>query len=140
MKLTNKALFTFMAAIALFTAFAFVFDQAVAAHEGDAECGPVCRQQVAQLRAATAKYHDVQQALADGYAPLGGCVALPGVGTMGIHYVNIPKVDANLSITDPEVLIYLPDEDGELRLVAAEYMIPTVLSPQAPEMYGQHFH
>ncbi|HKX84403.1 MAG TPA: hypothetical protein VJL58_09295 [Pyrinomonadaceae bacterium] len=141
MKFTNKALFTFMAAIAFVAAFVFVFDRSAAAQDGeDAECGQECRVQLAQVRAATAKYHNVQEAIADGYAPLSPCVALPTGPAMGIHYVNIPKIDANLNVAEPEVLVYLPDAEGDLTLVAAEYMIPTVFSPEAPELMGQHFH
>ena len=128
-----------MAAIALLTAFVFVFDRNVAANE-EGECGQECRAQLARLRAATARYHDVQVAIADGYAPLSPCVALPSGPAMGIHYVNIPKVDATLNVVEPEVLIYLPDEEGDLKLVAVEFMIPTVFSPSAPQLMGQQFH
>src|ERR671911_2028034 len=43
-----------------------------------------------QLRQATVKYHDVNNAVADGYvAPNGGCVEPPlAGGAMGYHYVN----------------------------------------------------
>lgn len=128
-----------MAIVALFAAFVFVFDRVAAAHE-DGECGQECRQQLAQVRAATAKYHNVQEAIEDGYAPLSPCVALPSGPAMGIHYVNIPKVDANIKVDEPEVLVYLPDAEGDLTLVAVEYMIPTVLSPSAPHLMGQQFH
>lgn len=42
------------------------------------------------VRAATAKYSDVEAALAAGYMPdpHGECVAIPGVGGMGIHYLR----------------------------------------------------
>jgi hypothetical protein len=139
MKLINKSVFKFMAIVGLFAAFVFVFDGVATAHDG-ADCGQECRAQLAQVRAATAKYHDVQTAIADGYAPLSPCVALPSGPAMGIHYVNIPKVDATLDVADPEVLIYLPDAEGDLTLVAVEYMIPTAYSPNAPQLMGQHFH
>ena len=139
MKLINKAVFMSMAIVASFAAFVFVFDRAAAAHDGG-ECGQECRQQLAQVRAATAKYHDVQEAIEDGYAPLSPCVALPSGPAMGIHYVNIPKVDANIDLVEPEVLVYLPDAEGDLTLVAVEYMIPTAYSPSAPQLMGQGFH
>ena len=102
MKLINKAVFTSVAVVALFAAFVFVFDRVAAAHDG-AECGQECRQQLAQVRAATAKYHNVQEAIEDGYAPLSPCVALPSGPAMGIHYVNIPKIDATINVVEPEV-------------------------------------
>ena len=139
MKLINNVVFKSMAIVALFAALVFVFDRVAAAHDGG-ECGQECRQQLAQVRAATAKYHNVQAAIEDGYAPLSPCVALPSGPAMGIHYVNIPKVDASINVVEPEVLVYLPDAEGDLTLVAVEYMIPTVFSPSAPQLMGQHFH
>ncbi len=50
-------------------------------------CDGKCRRELAQVRRATAKYHRVEVALADGYAPDLNCVALPnGSAAMGIHY------------------------------------------------------
>ena len=140
MKLISKALFSFMAAAAIAVAFGSYVGSEVSAHDGDETCGTECRKQLAQVRAATAKYHDVNEALLDGYVPVGGCVALPTGPAMGIHYVNIQGVDGEIDVASPEILVYAPEEDGELRLVAVEYMIPKVLTPGVPELYGRHFH
>ena len=140
MTLIKKAIFSFTAAAALFAAFGFIIDRTASAHDGDEACGQECRKQLAEVRAATAKYHDVEEAVIDGYVPVSGCVALPTGPAMGIHYANIQKVDGEISVTEPEVLVYLPETDGSLRLVAVEYMIPKVLSPALPELYGRHFH
>ena len=141
MRLSSRSAFSFFAAVVFFAAIGFVFDTVVSAHDEPGECGKECKQQLAELRSATAKYHDVEVALADGYAPLGGCVALPNGPAMGIHYVNMPKVlDGTLNITEPEVLVYLPESDGSLRLVATEYMIPQAMTTELPELFGQSFH
>jgi len=140
MKLISKALFSFMATAAIAVAFGSYFDNNVSAHDGDESCGTECRKQLAQVRAATAKYHDVEEALIDGYVPVSGCVALPTGPAMGIHYANIQKVDGEIDVNDPEILVFVPDTDGSLRLVAVEYMIPKVLAPELPELYGRHFH
>ena len=140
MKHISKALFSFMAAAAIAVGFVSYFDRSVSAHDGDETCGTECRKQLAQVRAATAKYHDVEEALIDGYVPVSGCVALPTGPAMGIHYANIQKVDGEIDVNDPEILVYAPDTDGELRLVAVEYMIPKFLAPELPELYGRHFH
>ena len=140
MKLITKALFSFMVAAAVAVAFGSIFDGAVLAHDGDETCGKECRKQLAQVRAATAKYHDVNEALVDGYVPVSPCVALPTGPAMGIHYANIQKVDAEIDVNDPEILVYAPEADGELRLVAVEYMIPKVAVSGVPELYGRHFH
>ena len=98
MKLISKALFSFMAAAAIAVAFGTYFDISVSAHDGDETCGTECRKQLAQVRAATAKYHDVEEALIDGYVPVSGCVALPTGPAMGIHYANIQKVDGQIDV------------------------------------------
>ena len=41
------------------------------------------------VREATWRYRDVNQAEADGYQLLFGCVSGPDDGAMGLHYVNI---------------------------------------------------
>ena len=141
MKLSKRSVFVFFAAAALFSAVAFIFDQTTAAHDDDAVCGTECRKQLAEVRAATAKYHDVEEAVAAGYVPASPCVALPTGPAMGIHYVNFDKVtDSSLNVNEPEVLVYLPEADGGVRLVAVEYMIPQAMVTELPELYGRKFH
>ncbi|MHA1548764.1 MAG: hypothetical protein ACTSYE_07520 [Alphaproteobacteria bacterium] len=99
--------------------------------------------EVAAVRAATEKYQDVNVALADGYIPdpSGQCVSaaaegLPAEwGAMGIHYLNPallqitatePRLDGMSIHTDfqnPAILIYEPQADGSLVLVAAENLV-----------------
>jgi hypothetical protein len=90
--------------------------------------------ELAQVRAATARYHDVEAALADGFAPPpdGHCVDGPD-GAMGYHYVHMGRV-GQLDPTLPQVLLYAPRPDGGLRLVGVEY-----LSPTGGELFGQPF-
>jgi len=95
-------------------------------------------QEIAQLRAATAKYHVLQKALDDGYAPITPCLELPGVGGMGFHYGKTP-FNATVSHTDPEVLVYAPN-NGQLKLVAAEFIVPVPLSANPPSLFGHQFH
>ena len=75
-----------------------------------------------EVRAATARYHSVDQALADGYSLEGEpCVSSP-FGTMGFHAVNLGLVfDPAIDPLRPEVLLYVPGDDGSLKLVAVEY-------------------
>ncbi len=88
--------------------------------------------ELAQVRAATARYHDVEVALADGFVlpPDSECVEGPD-GAMGYHYVNLGRV-GQLDPTLPQVLLYIPGDDGRLRLVGVEY-----LSPTGGELFGQ---
>lgn len=80
--------------------------------------------QLAAVRSATARFHDVDVALAEGYVSTHECASVPGVGAMGVHYVNPPLMgDASFDPLRPEVLVYEPRKDGGMRLVAVEYLI-----------------
>ena len=98
--------------------------------------------QLAAVRAATAKYHSVQAAEADGYIPVSPCEELPGQGAMGVHYLN-PALAQDLASTleQPEVLLYVPDESGKLKLAGVEYFQAAAgrSAAQAPEMMGVRF-
>jgi hypothetical protein len=80
-------------------------------------------QALARARAATARYHDVDRALADGFVPVSPCIEAPGVGAMGVHLLNHDRVvDGVLDPAAPEILLYLPDARGRLELVGIEYL------------------
>ena len=80
-------------------------------------------------RAETAKFHRIDVAKSSGYGILLdaqgiACIDLPGAGAMGIHFVNgglvgNPAIDA----TQPEALVYEPEKNGQMRLVALEYVV-----------------
>ncbi|MCI0552630.1 MAG: hypothetical protein L0287_16895 [Anaerolineae bacterium] len=106
---------------------------------------PVVLQQLAQVRRATAKYHDVNAALADGFVPTPHCIAEPGLGVMGIHYINPPRLmDSEVNILEPEILLYVESGNG-LKLVGVEYWfsigapdtpVPNP-APPAPVIFGR---
>lgn len=81
-------------------------------------------QDLAALRKATARYHDVGTALADGFLapPPDECIAAPP-GGMGYHYVNPSHMDLEIDPRRPEVLLYEPMRNGRLRLVGAEFLV-----------------
>lgn len=113
------------------------------ADEGDDEnCrSKQCRAALVDAKQATAKYHDVQEALNDGFINTGQCVSHPILGAMGIHFVKPSRIgNPSVSVTEPEVLLYIPEEDGELRLVGLEYVVPAPLTTTAPVLFGQTFH
>lgn len=88
--------------------------------------------ELALVRAATARYHRVEVALADGFVQGSPCVEDPnGAGAMGIHFVNRARV-GQLDPTLPQALLYLPAPNGRLKLVGVEY-----LSPWGGEVLGQ---
>jgi hypothetical protein len=90
--------------------------------------------ELAQVRAATARYHDIEVALAEGFVlpPGGHCVGGPE-GAMGYHYVHLGRI-GQLEPTLPQALLYFPGPNGRLRLVGVEY-----LSPVGGELFGQAF-
>ncbi|OKL38704.1 hypothetical protein [Pontibacter flavimaris] len=77
---------------------------------------------LAEIRRATARYHRVEAAEADGYVLSSECVASPA-GGMGHHFVKGPLVDGVVEPTMPEALVYEPQSNGRLRLVAVEYIV-----------------
>ena len=76
---------------------------------------------LAALRQATARFHDVGRALASGRVDLHLCVDM-----MGQHYAN-PNTfsDGVLDPVDPEAMVYADDGSGHLRLVAVEWVSTT---------------
>lgn len=94
------------------------------------------------MRASVEKYKDINVALAEGYiTPDNHCVSaaaegLPAeLGAMGIHYIHPamlkitgtePRVNGESTYTDwsqPSILIYEPQADGSLELIAVENLV-----------------
>ena len=93
---------------------------------------------LAQVRQSTARYHDVNVAIAAGYVPVGDCV--PG---MGYHYVNFSQFGLMDPLV-PDALTYASNGAGGLRLVAAEWFKVDADQSLAtdgdrPTMFGQAF-
>ncbi|MCH7621879.1 MAG: amidohydrolase family protein [Chloroflexi bacterium] len=91
------------------------------------------------VSAAIAQYQDIEQAIADGYAEATPCLSDPQKGAQGYHYRNLALLDGVVGHTKPELLMYIPTESGEMRLVAAEYAVPNNVEP-VPSLFGQTFH
>ncbi len=98
------------------------------------------------LKAATARYHAFEQAQAAGYTIAGEpCVAAPGLGAMGIHAVNATLMgDPAINPTQPEIILYLPNANGQLELIGVEYFKVDAdqnLATDAdrPSLFGQPF-
>lgn len=91
-----------------------------------------------QVHAATARFHSTVQAKKAGYAETHECVAVPGLGGMGYHWANESLVDPVFDALRPEVMLYEADRNGNLKLVAVEYIVIDVGQP-APTFAGQPF-
>ena len=98
---------------------------------------------IEEVRAATEKYRDVQAAIADGYVrdPMDLCEtpyhmgSTEQTGVMGVHFLRldllgIDSAHTRLDVTgthtdfrEPAALVYEPQADGSLTLVAVENMV-----------------
>ena len=106
----------------MLSAFALVFSLALPmTATATRDVGP----ELAQVRAATARFHDFGAAQAAGYGPLHMCTDHEGgLGAMGEHYVNGTAVgDTEFDLSQPEVLVYEPTPNGRMRLVAVEFVV-----------------
>ncbi|HET6340992.1 MAG TPA: hypothetical protein VFG78_02280 [Gemmatimonadota bacterium] len=83
------------------------------------------RSNLERVRAATEKFHDINDAYAAGYprtAP--NCLDNPPQGGMGLHYVNSSLLDDSLDVEHPEILVYAPTTGGKPKLAGVEYIVP----------------
>jgi hypothetical protein len=99
---------------------------------------------LATLRQVTASFHDFNTATKAGWsAQITPCMTDPaGAGGMGFHYGNTSLIDGTASVDKPQLLLYEPEKNGRLALVAVEYIIPyTFHSRDAapPTLFGQPF-
>jgi len=97
------------------------------------------------VREATDRFHSVAQAETEGYALQFGCVSGPDSGAMGLHFINGPLVSAGvLDPTRPQIVIYEPTTNGNLRLIGADFLVLAdawnARHSGPPELMGQLFH
>jgi hypothetical protein len=99
-------------------------------------------------RAGTARYHNIDAALEAHYGLFTAqgiaCIDNPGVGAMGIHYVNLDLVEKGaINAATPQALVYEPQANGRLRLVAVEYIAFQKPWDEAhssrPSLFGHEF-
>lgn len=103
-----------------------------------------------EVRAATARFHRVEVAEQAGHqlgyiAPflLDHCIAHPTEGAMGYHWFNHDGIhDLELDPRAPEGLVYEPGPNGQLNLVAVEWIVPAAAwhaagNVEPPSVLGQ---
>lgn len=79
---------------------------------------------VEKVRQATARYRDINVALAEGWVPATPCVSGPNSGAMGVHFALPARIgDGTLNGSEPELLIYEPQASGAMRLVGVEFIV-----------------
>jgi hypothetical protein len=88
-----------------------------------------------RLRAVTARYHDIDFAIRDGFVLLHGCESRPG-GAAGAVYIQVDRyVDGVIDPELPDGLLYAPRLFGKPKLVGVELAIPRPMSPQGPPSF-----
>jgi len=128
-------------------AFAGLFVATHAAHaQMQQTAQPTLPANLSATRSALDKYQDPIAAIRDGYFSTVGCVDYPtggggeGLmaykpGGMGVHFLNPALIGPTLDSLKPQVLIYEPVGD-HLKLVAAEWFMPTAISKETPVIFG----
>lgn len=128
-----------MRPLSLFTAFLLTCPTSAVLAQSSRPAEPT----LDEVRAASERFRDVNVALAEGYVPdpsnmcdTAEMMGQPAdLGAMGIHYfrpdllgitATDPRVNGTSTHTDfmqPSILIYEPQEDGSLELVAVENLV-----------------
>ena len=114
----------------------------------DAHESPTPSAQLGEVNRATARYHSLRTARADGFAAFSLDPDNPDVptcfdspdGGMGVHFVR--HIDGVLDANDPEALVYEVERSWSVKLVAVEYIVPEeFVDPDDPPMlFGEMLH
>lgn len=83
---------------------------------------------LAMLKRVTARYHDLDAAIADGFILLHECEVRPGEGAVGILYVHLGRyTDGILDPAYPDGLLYAPTAHGKPQLAGVELALPAAM-------------
>lgn len=96
---------------------------------------------VESLRSLTRSYQTLTQAKAAGYnVKVTDCMS-DTQGGMGYHFGNAAFIDGKVEELKPEVVMYEPASDGELKIVGVEYVVPfdQWTAPNPPQLFGRAF-
>ncbi len=78
-----------------------------------------------QVRAATAKYQNINNAFGNSYVDIGLVMQ-----NMGYHFLKAQLVSPVFDLKKPPILVYNKKDNGNFELVAVEYAVP--IDPQSP--------
>lgn len=78
------------------------------------------KRELAEVRSATARFNDPDNAQSAGYHPEDE----PPICGMGHHFANMDLLDFTIEKRRPEVMVYGEDDGGNLILGAVEYVAP----------------
>lgn len=94
------------------------------------------------IRRVTARYHDLDAAVADGFVFLHGCETRPEEGPAGVLYVHFDRLlDGVIDPSKPDALLYEPRRNGPPKLLGVELAIPYPMwtSAEPPHFMGAQF-
>jgi len=142
-----------VAAVTLLAACSSSSDPTVVAGSADLHAAHALRtgdltaaqhQAIAQVRNATARFHDIKVAQDAGYTeqyPEGCAVSPDGEGAQAFHYLNPGLVDANVELLRPELVMYEPQKNGKMQLIGVDYVVPfdAWTSAEPPTLLGVPF-
>ena len=145
-----KAKYSFWFVLVLISLLVLSIAGAVLAEDTPLPSGastPDINQLVDSVRQATAGFRNLDTIADAGYGKFLDCFTNNQIGGMGQHYVNADLAgDAQLDPMKPEVLVYEPTENGDMILVALEYIVfadtwdPNNTGRAAPVLFDQPFH
>jgi hypothetical protein len=108
-----------------------------------ASLGADVNKDLARLRSVTAAFHDFATASRAGWSTqITKCMTDPVLGGMGFHYGNTALINGTATVENPQLLLYEPDKNGKVSLVAVEYIIPYSFHPrdaEPPVLFNQKF-
>ena len=86
------------------------------------------RHDVHAARVATRHFQTPAPAIKQGFGLVRdkkgiACIAMPGMGAMGVHYLLGSRLDGKIQLRKPEALVYRFARNGHLRLAALEYLV-----------------
>lgn len=97
---------------------------------------------ISTIQRATARYHNLEAALADEFVFLHGCEVRPDEGPVGTVYVHLGRLfDGVIDPGLPDALIYEARKNERPRLVGVELAVPVALwnDPDPPAFLGAEF-
>ena len=97
---------------------------------------------IGMIKRATARYHDLDAAIADDFVFLHGCETRPEEGPAGVLYVNFARLlDGVIDPSSPDALLYEPRPNGPPKLLGVELAIPYPMwtGAQPPRFMGAEF-
>ena len=97
---------------------------------------------ITTVQRATARYHNLDAAIADGFVFLHDCETRPEEGPAGTVYVHLGRLlDGVIDPASPDALLYEPRRNGRPKLVGVELAVPYALWTQQepPTLLGATF-